>query len=388
MPRPVAIIGVGQTNHGNRSDVTYPDMIREGVTAVMEDSGLDPGDIDAVVYGSMPSMMEGVAMNHLYFADALRAVGKPFMRTETCGTTGISLAMTGYYWVASGYADVVMVVGSEKMHEGDAQATMTTVADPFHYRPFISGAPGYYSLLSQQWMWRYNIPEDICRDAAARLSVDHHRDALRNPHAHIKKEVTLEEVKNAPVIVYPIRLWDVCPTSDGVCAMIYASGEKARKMRNRPAWVKGVGFRGNEYWPGDSDRVQDAGAEQAAREAYGQAGIRNPIEDLDVAEVYNPFSFIELLHYEAFGFCDWGKASELTLKGTFARDGKLPCAPSGGVLCTNPIGATAMIRVAEIALQVTGRAGDRQVGGAKVGLASGLGGTNQFNGVMILGAEL
>ncbi len=388
MTRPVAIMGVGQTNHGNRSDVTYPDMIREGVTAVLEDAGLAPDDIDAVVYGSMPSMMEGVAMNHFYFADALRAVGKPFMRTETCGTTGISLAMTGYYWVASGYADVVMVVGSEKMHEGDPQATMTTVQDPFHERPFVSGAPGYYSLLSQQWMWRYNIPEEICRDAAARLSVDHHKDAILNPHAHIKKRLTLEEVKNAPVIVYPIRLFDVCPASDGVCAMIYMSQEKARKMKNKPAWVKGVGFRGNAYFIGDTDRVQDQGAEEAARQAYDQAGITNPIEELDVAEVYNPFSFCELLHFEAFGFCDYGQASEMTLKGTFARGGKLPCAPSGGVLCTNPIGATAMIRPAEIALQVTGRAGERQIEGAKVGLAHGLGGANQFNGVMILSSEL
>lgn len=388
MPRPVAIVGVGQTHHGNRSDLTYPDMIREGVNALFADTALEPDDIEAVVYGSMPSMMEGVAMNHLYFADALRAVGKPFMRTETCGTTGISLALTGYYWVASGYADVVMVVGSEKMHEGDAQATMTTVSEPFYGRPFISGAPGYYSLLSQQWMWRYRIPEEVSRDAAAQLSVDHHKEAMRNPYAHIRKEVTLEEVKNAPVVVYPIRLWDVCPTSDGVCAMVYATQEKATKMKNKPAWVKGVGFRGNEYWPGDSDRVQDQGAVQAAREAYKQAGIQNPIEDLDVAEVYNPFTFCELLHFEAFGFCDWGLASKLTLRGTFARGGKLPCAPSGGVLCTNPIGATAMIRVAEIALQVTDRAGERQIEGAKVGLAHGLGGANQFNGVMILGAEL
>jgi acetyl-CoA C-acetyltransferase len=387
MPRPVGIIGVGQTNHGHRADVTYPDMIREGVTAVMEDSGLDNEDIDAVVYGSMPSMMEGVAMNHFYFADALRAVGKPFMRTETCGTTGISLAMTGYYYVASGYADVVMVVGSEKMYEGDGQATMTTVVEPLLARPFISGAPGYYSILSQQYMWRYNIPEEVTRDAAAKLSVDHRKEAMRNPHAHIRKEVSLEEVKNAPVIVYPIRLLDVCPTSDGVCAMIFASEDKIRKMKNRPAWVKGVGFRGNAYWLGAADRVKDDGAIQSAKEAYKQAGITNPIEELDVAELYNPFTFCELLHMEAFGFCEWGNAGELVLKGTFDRGGKLPLAPSGGVLCTNPIGATAMIRVAEIALQVTDRAGDRQIGGAKVGLAHGLGGANQFNGVMILGSE-
>jgi acetyl-CoA C-acetyltransferase len=388
MPNAVGIVGVGQTIHGNRSDVTYPDLIREGVTAVLNDAGLEPKDLDAIVYGSMPSMMEGVAMNHLYFADALRAVGKPFLRTETCGTTGISLALTGYYYVKSGYADVVMVVGSEKMHEGDSQATMTTVVEPFQARPFISGAPGYYSILSQQYISRYNIAEEIVRDAAAKISVDHRKDAMKNPHAHMRKEVTMDEVKNAPVIVYPIRLLDVCPQSDGVCAMIFASEEKAKKMKNPAAWVKGTGFRGSAYWLGDGDRVKDQGAYEAAREAYGHAGIKNPIEELDVAEIYNPFTFIELLHMEAFGFCEWGKAPELTLKGTFARGGKLPCAPSGGVLCTNPIGATAMIRPAEIALQVTGRAGDRQIEGAKTGFAHGLGGANQFNGVMILSSEL
>jgi acetyl-CoA C-acetyltransferase len=387
MGRKVGIVGTGQTIHGNRSDVTYPDLIREGVTAVLADTGLDMSDIDAVVYGSMPSMMEGVAMNHFYFADALRTVGKPFMKTETCGTTGISLALTGYYYIASGFADVVMVVGSEKMLEGDSQATMTTVVEPFQARPFISGAPGYYSILSQQYMARYNIPEEITREAAARLSVDHRKDALLNPHAHMKKEVTLEQVKSAPVIVYPIRLLDVCPTSDGVCAMIFASEEKAKKMKNRTAWVKGVGFRGGAYWLGDGDRVQDRGAMETAQEAYRQAGIKNPIEELDVAEIYNPFTFIELLHMEAFGFAEWGNAARLALEGTFSRTGKLPCAPSGGVLCTNPIGATAMIRVAEVAMQVSGRAGDRQIGGAKVGLAHGLGGANQFNGVMILGSE-
>jgi len=388
MNRPVGIIGVGQTNHGIRSDVTYPDMVREGVTAVLADSGLDPNDIDAVVYGTMPSMMEGVGMNHLYFSDALRAVGKEFMRVETCGTTGISLAMTGYYWVASGYADVVMIVGSEKMSEGDPQATMATVSDPIHRRPFQAGAPGVYSRIAQEWMWRYSIPEEVCRDAAAKLSVDHHNDALLNPHAHIKKACTMEEVKNSPIIVYPIRLLDVCPTSDGVCAMIVASEEKAKKMKNRPAWIKGVGFTGNAYFIGDTDRIQDHGAEEAAKQAYAQAGIQNPIEELDVAEIYNPFTFAELLHYEALGFCEYGQASELALKGTFARGGKLPCAPSGGVLCTNPIGATAMIRVGEIALQVTNRAGDQQIEGAKLGLAHGLGGANQFNGVMVLSDEI
>lgn len=388
MGRPVAIIGVGQTKHGNRSEVSYPDLVREAVRAVFEDTGITPDDIDGVVFGTMPSMMEGVAMTHFYFADALCSVGKPFMKTETCGTTGMSLAITGYYWVASGMADVVLVVGSEKIHEGDSQATMTTVAEPFYQRAFGSGAPGVFSMVSQVWIHRYNIPEDKARDAAARLSVDHHKNALLNPYAHIKKDLTLEEVKNSPVVVYPIRLWDVCPNSDGACAVIFASEDMVKKIRQKPAWVKGVGFSGDEYWFGDSDKVSWKSAIGAVGQAYRMAGITNPLRELDVAELYNPFTFMELLHYECFGFCEPGQACDYTLKGTFARGGTLPCAPSGGVLCTNPIGATALIRVAEAALQVTGRAGDHQVEGAKLALAHGLGGVSQFNGVMILRAEL
>jgi len=111
MGRPVAIIGSGQTHHGRRFDVTYPELVKEAVDAVFENTGISPNDIEGVVSGTMPSMMEGVALTHFYFAEVLRSVGKPIMKTETCGSTGISLAFTGYYWVASGMADLVLVVG-------------------------------------------------------------------------------------------------------------------------------------------------------------------------------------------------------------------------------------------------------------------------------------
>lgn len=388
MGRAVAIIGSGQTKHGRHNELTYPDLVRQAVQEVFKNTGLSPDDIDGVVYGSMPSMMEGVAMTHFYFADAMRAVGKPLMKTETCGTTGMSLAHTGYYWVASGMADVVLVIGSEKMHEGDAQATMTTVLEPFYLRYFVSGAPGIYSMQAQEWIARHRIPEEKVRDAAARISVDHHNDAFDNPYAHIKVKLTPDDVKKARIITYPIRLWDVCPTSDGACAVIFASEEKAKKMCKKPAWIRGLGFSGDEYWYGDSDKVSWACAIDTAKQAYDMAGIKNPRKELDVAEVYNPFTFIELFHYECFGFCDPGQACDLTLKGVFSRGGELPCDPSGGVLCTNPIGATALIRVAEAAMQVSGTACDHQIGGAKLAFAHGLGGASEFNGTIILGSEL
>jgi acetyl-CoA C-acetyltransferase len=385
MGRPVAIIGVGQTKHGQRSEITYPDLVRLAVQDVFENTGISPDDIDGVVSGTMPSMMEGVALTHFYFADALRSVGKPILKTETCGTTGMSLAITGYYWVASGMADVVLVVGSEKMHEGDSQATMSTVMEPFYLRPFMAGAPGIFSMLAQRWMERYNIDEEKARDAAAKLSVDHHRDAIDNPYAHIKKNISMDDVKNSKVITYPLRLWDICPNSDGACAIIFASEEKAKKMCKNPAWIKGMGFCGDEYWFGDSDKVAWDSAVSAITQAYRTAGITNPRKELDVAEIYNPFTYVEMLHYECFGFCDRGQAVDNILNGSFAKEGELPCDVSGGVLC---IGATALIRVGEAAMQVTGKAGDHQIGGAKLALAHGLGGVAQFNGVMILGSEI
>jgi len=388
MGRAVAIIGVGQTQHGRRMDVAYPDLVREAVLRVFEDTGLSPKDIDGVVSGTMPSMMEGIALTHFYFADAMQAIGKPILKTETCGSTGVSIAHTAYYWVASGMADLVLAVGHEKMNEGNSQATMTTVAEPFYQRYFISGAPGVFSMQSQMWTARFGLSEEKIRDAAAFISVTHHDSAFDNPYAHVKLRVTMDDVKNARVITYPIRLLDVCPNSDGACAVIFASEKMAKKIGKKAAWVKGVGYRGEEYYFGDSDKVVWQSAIQAARQAYDQAGIRNPRKELDVAEVYNPFTYQEMLFYECFGFCDFGASPDLVLKGTFARKGQLPCDPSGGTLCTNPIGATGLIRVAEAALQVTGRAGAHQIPGAKLALAHAMGGVDQFNGIMILGSKL
>ncbi|MDA8335921.1 MAG: hypothetical protein M0Z41_13220 [Peptococcaceae bacterium] len=388
MGRAVAVVGVGQTRHGRRMDVSYPELVREGVMAVFEDTGLTPDDIDGVVSGTMPSMMEGVALTHFYFADAIQAVGKPVLKTETCGSTGMSIAHTAYYWIASGMADVILAVGHEKMNEGDSQATMTTVAEPFYQRPFISGAPGVFSMQSAIWKDRFGLSDEKVREAAAYISKTHHDSAFDNPYAHIKIRTTIEQIVNARIITYPVRLLDVCPNSDGVCAVIFASEEKARKMGRKVAWVKGIGYRGDEYFFGDSDKAEWVSAIEAAKQAYAQAGIKNPRKELDVAEVYNPFTFQEMMLYECFGFAAPGEAPDLVLKGTFARQGELPCDPSGGVLCTNPIGASGLIRVAEAALQVTGKGGAHQVPGARLALAHAMGGVAQFNGVMILGSEL
>jgi acetyl-CoA C-acetyltransferase len=387
MGRAVAVIGTSQTKHGRREDISYPDLFREAVKKVFEDAGITPNDVDGVVYGSMPSMMEGVAYNHFYFADALRVVGKPLLRTETCGSTGQSVAHTAIHWVASGMADVVLAIASEKENEGDVQATMMTILEPF-LQVVVGGAPLAFSLQSREWMGYYHIDDAKAREAASIVSVDSHDGGLNNPLAHIRVKLSKEDVTNAPIITYPVRLYDVCPVSDGACAVIFASEEKAKKICKKPAWVKGLGFRGEEYFMGDSNKAVWQSTIEASKEAYKEAGITNPLKELDVAEVYNPFSYQELMFLECLGICPPGESPDYVIKGTFSPGGELPCDPSGGVLCTNPIGAAGLIRVAEAALQVTGKAGEHQVEGAKLALSHAMGGVMQFNGVTILGSEL
>ena len=388
MARAVAIIGVGQTKHGRRDDVNYPELTYQAVKAAVEDAGVSPEDIEAVVHGTMPSAMEGVNAVHLYLSDAIAAFGKPLIRVATCGSTGMSIAHSAYYHVASGLFDMVMAVGSEKMLENDPQGTMTTVADPFFQRPFIGGAPGVFSMQANQYAHRYNLPEKRVREAAARISVNHHENALANPYAHVRVKITIEDVLKSRIIAYPTRLLDVCPSSDGACAVIFTTEEKAKRLGKKAAWVKGLYYAGDEHFFGDSDKIGWESAIIAASEAYKMAGIQNPRKELDVAEIYNPFTFQELIFYECFGFCDKGEACKLVEDGVVLKGGELACDPSGGVLCTNPIGATGLIRVGEAALQVTGRAGDRQIPGAKTALSHAMGGSDQFNGIMIVSSEL
>lgn len=384
----VAIIGTGQTRCGKRTDVSYPELVREAVVAAFTDAGIGPEEVGAVVTGSMPPPMEGVNGPHLYWADAMAAVGKPLLRVATCGSTGVSVAHAAFYHVASGLFDVVLAVGAQKMYEGQPQGTMATVADPFFQRPFLAGAPGIFALQCNEYIHRYGLSEERLREAAALISVRNHRDALDNPYAHMKMEISVDDVLSSRVIAYPVRLLDVCPSSDGACAVIFASEDAARRLSPCPVWVKGVGYCGEEHFFGDTKKVPWESASRSARHAYKMAGISRPLEELDVAEIYNPFTFQELLIYECFGFCEEGKGCELVEKKAVERGGALPCTPSGGVLCTNPIGATGLQRVAEVADQIRGKAGDHQIDGAHTGLAHAMGGMDQFNGVMILGKEL
>jgi acetyl-CoA C-acetyltransferase len=387
MKHPAAIIGTGQTNHcSKRQDVSIPEMIREAVDRALANAGLSLAEVEAVIIGNMEHF-EGINLSDLWPVEGSGVFGKPGMKVATGGCTGSSLAIAAYYTVASGLYNRVMAVGWEMLSvsAGETTTGIVTAFDPIYERSTLAGAISALAIVACQYMEQYKIsPEQ-----AALAMVKARANAAKNPHAHLRKPVTVEEVLASPMLSYPIRLLDMCPTSDGACAVIFASEEGALKTAGRPAWVRAVASCHNHTYLGDTfsgSATYKNTLQEAARLAYQQAGITRPRHEIDVAEIYSPCTYAELQWLEDLGFCGPGEGGRLIESGATEIMGDIPVNPSGGVMCTNPIGATGLIRVAEAAIQIRGEGGDRQVPDVHTAMATGFGGSF-WNEIMILSRE-
>lgn len=384
--RNVAIVATGQTKHAaRRLDVSIPEMVREAVDDCLDSKGLSFGQIDAVVVGNM-ELFEGINQPELWMVAALGAVGKPVYKMNTGGTVGASAAICAEHLVRSGLHDVVLAVGYEKQSEGETQTAITTVGDPAWERSVMAGAIGNFAVMASTYVDRSGVtPEQ-----AAKVAVKARTNACLNPYAHLQiPDITIEQVVNSRVLAEPLRLLDMCPQSDGACAVVVASEEKAKRMTPHPAWIVATSTAHDQQFMGDSPaRIADHRSLQAAsQKAYAKAGITNPSEQLDVVEVYEPATYAELAMCENLGLCPPGEGGTLIDEGVTEMDGPLPVNPSGGVLATNPVGATALIRVAEAALQTMGEAqGGHQIPGVNWALATGYGG-NAWTDIVIMTRE-
>jgi len=215
------------------------------------------------------------------------------------------------------------------------------------------------------------------------VTVRDHNNALKNPHAHLRKFITVQDVMNSPTLCWPIKLLDSCPRSDGACAVIYASEDKAPKIADRPAWVHATAVSHDCVYFGDYDWETMPTLEATVSRVYKRAGITDPLKEIDVMELYLPFSTCGVAWMDHMCFCDRGEAPKLIRKGVFDMDGELPLNPSGGVLATNPIGATALIRIGEAALQVMGKAEDRQVPNVNTAMATAFGSCYWFEATIL-----
>jgi acetyl-CoA C-acetyltransferase len=234
-------------------------------------------------------------------------------------------------------------------------------------------------------MNRYNISEEQC----AVVSSKNHRNALNNPNAHLQLDLSVEDVMKSRMICEPMKLYDCSPVSDGAVAVVIANEAKTKKFGKKPAWIKGVSFCMDNYLLGDRDLAECAALEKAAKQAYAAAGISNPRKEIDVAEVYDAFSYQELMWTEGLGFCEKGEGGKLAESGATGKAGDMPVNPSGGLLPSHPVIAGGLIRIAEAVRQIRGEAGDMQVD-KHVGtaLAHGVNGVaGQSHCVWILGKE-
>ncbi len=373
--RPAAVIGIGQTRcAAKRTDVSMAGLVREAAIGALTDSGLDWGDIDAVVMGKAPDMFEGVANPELFLADALGAAGKPMFRVHTAGSVGGSTAVVASHLVTGGVHGRVLAVAWEKQSESNA---MWALSQRFPFQPPVAaGAGGYFAPIIRDYIDRSGAPEHI----GWQVAVKDRQNGLRNPNAHLHLDIDVEAVRASPMLWDPIRYLEACPSSDGACAVVLSADTAGCKQ---PAWIHATAMRSEPLLFAGRDEVNPRAGADCARAAFQQAGITP--QDLDCAELYVPFSWYEPMWLENVGLfqCGWRAVDA----GHTALGGRMPINASGGVLSSNPIGASGMLRFAEAALQVRGMAGDHQVADARLALGHAYGGGSQFFSMWIVGRE-
>src|SRR3954465_8552217 len=383
MAERVAITGVGQTKHDSaRPDVSIAGLCREAAIRALDDAGVTWSDVDAVVIGKAPDMFEGVVMPELYLADALGATGKPMMRVHTAGSVGGSTALVAAGLVKAGVHKRVLTVAFEKQSETNA---MWALSMRLPFQPaLVAGAGGYFAPHIRSYIRRSNAPDHI----GILVEVKDRLNALKNPYAPLHLEdISYEKVAESMMIWDPLRYLESCPSSDGACAMVLSS-EEAVSGDRPPAWFAGTAMRSEPTMFAGRDQVNPQAGKDCAAAVYKQAGITDPRKDFDCAEVYVPFSWYEPMWLQNLGVCAEGEGWKLTEAGATAPDGDIPWNPSGGVLSSNPIGASGMIRFGEVARQGGERAGDYQVPlspGKALGHAYG--GGSQFFSMWVVGRD-
>jgi len=382
MKQQAAVLGVGQTRHrSRRADVSIAGLCREAVDRALADSGAEWADVDAVVLGKAPDLFEGVMMPELYLADALGATGKPMLRVHTAGSVGGATGIVATSLVEAGRHRRVLAVAFEKQSESNAMWALS-ITPPFSM-PVLAGAGGYFAPHIRSYIRRSGAPGHV----GAMVAVKDRRNGSLNPYAHLQQaDITLESVQASPMLWDPVRYDETCPSSDGACAVIIGDEQAARASDGPVAWIRATAMRTEPTMYSGKDHVNPRAGADCAAALWRQAGITAPAQEIDVAEIYVPFSWFEPMWLENLGFAEPGQGWRLTEAGETGIGGSLPVNPSGGVLSSNPIGASGLLRFAESALQVMGKAGAHQVDGAAVALGHAYGGGSQYFSMWVVAA--
>jgi len=376
----IAIVGVGQTKHEARKiHDSFADMVYEAVKMALEDAGMGVDQVDNVITTSN-DFWDGRTISSMATGDVSGARGKNVSCVEGDGTFGAFYGMTR---ILSGSYGTTLVTAYSKGSESESPMITNAAFDPIYMRCLGLDLVTACALQARRYMKRYGITEE----EMAVISVKNHLNALSNPNAHLGLKITVDDVMKSRKVSDPLKLLDCSPVSDGAACIILANEERARKITDKPVWVKGVSFCADAYLLGDRDLAECKALEKAARKAYGMAGIRDPRREIDVAEVYDAFTYQESMWTEGLGFCGPGEGGKLAVSGATAKGGDIPVNPSGGLLGAHPVIAGGLIRMVEAVRQIRGEAGAMQVkGNVKIALAHGVNGVcGQSHCVWLLG---
>ncbi|MDM7486808.1 thiolase domain-containing protein [Rhodococcus sp. CSLK01-03] len=381
-----AVLGTGQTHYvAKRHDVSMSGLVREAIDRALADADVGWDDIDAVVIGKAPDLFEGVMMPELGMVDAIGATGKPMLRVHTAGSVGGSTANVAASLVQAGVHRRVLAVAWEKQSESNAMWALSTPV-PFTM-PVGAGAGGYFAPHVRSYIRRSGAPEHI----GAMVAVKDRLNGAKNPYAHLKQpDITLESVQASQMLWDPIRYDETCPSSDGACAVVIGDEDSAAAVEAQGrgvAWIHATAMRTEPTTYAGRDQVNPEAGRMAAAALWRAAGITDPLTEIDCAEIYVPFSWFEPMWLENLGFTPERSGWKLTESGETALGGQLPVNMSGGVLSSNPIGASGMIRFAEAAMQVMHRAGEHQVDGARKALGHAYGGGSQYFSMWVVGSD-
>jgi len=373
--RKVAVIGVGMTRFGELWNSSLRNLTIEAGIKALSDAGVPGERVDALYTGCMSGDMF-IKQGHIasLIADYGGLLPVPSTRVEAaCASGGLALRQ-GLMAIASGFANIVVVGGVEKMTDALGSQTtgyLASAADQ-EWESFNGATfPSLYALMARRHMYEYGTTEE----QLSLVAVKNHYNGSLNPNAHFQFEVSLERVMNSTLVADPLRLFHCSPVSDGAACVVLASEEKAKEISNDPIWIIGSGQASGAIGIYDREDICTIDSTvNAGKSAYKMAGVTP--KDIDFAEVHDCFTIAEIIDTEDLGFFKKGEGGKAVEEGITSLNGELPINSSGGLKAKgHPVGATGVAQVVEVVTQLRGKAGKRQIKDAEIGLTQNIGGS-------------
>ena len=381
----VAIIGMGCTKFGEHFNKGPEDLMVDSFKEAIEDAGIEKKDIQAAWQANQFTEVN-IGQSALPLSTTLHLPFIPVTRVENLCASGSEALRAASYAVASGAVDIALALGVEKVKDlgfpGLPRANEDIVSMGTRgrvlYPNWINPNPGMFAMMAVRYFNRYGISIEEGKKLIGKISVKSHHNGTLNPKAHLQREITVDDVIKAPMIAWPLGLFDCCGVSDGSAAAIVCRADMAKQFRKDPIYIKALavaGESGEDLLHQAYDYTHVETTVRAAAQAYKEAGITNPREQINLMEVHDCFSITEMVIYEDLGISPRGKAREDIDSGFFELTGKIPSQPDGGLKCFgHPIGASGLRMMYEIYKQLQGKAGPRQIKNAHIGLTHNLGG--------------